>query len=88
MTAPTDAELIRSFTKGDNPAFDVLFDRYKDGVYSLAYRTLGPADAEDVAQDVFVQLCRSLHRFRGEAAFKTWLFRLTLNVCRDHIRKR
>lgn len=82
-----DANLIHDFKQGDKSAFDALFDRYRDGVYSLVYRTLGPAGAEDAAQDVFVQLYKSLHRFRGDAAFKTWLFRLTLNVCRDHIRR-
>ena len=83
-----DADLIREFKQGDESAFDALFDRYRDSVYSLAYRTLGSAGAEDTAQDVFVQVYESLHRFRGDAAFKTWLFRLTLNVCRDHIRRR
>lgn len=90
MTDPKcvdDANLIRDFNQGDESAFDTLFDRYRDGVYSLAYRTLGPSGAEDAAQDVFVALYKSLHRFRGDAAFKTWLFRLTLNVCRDHIRR-
>jgi len=90
MTEPriaSDADLILAFKRGDESAFDALFDHHRDSVYSLAYRTLGEARAEDATQDAFLQLYKSLSRFRGDSTFKTWLFRLTLNVCRDHIRR-
>src|SRR5690606_26993164 len=57
-------------------------------VTRLVFRMLGPTpDVEDVVQEVFVHVSRSLHRFRGEARFTTWLHRLTVNVVRMHLRK-
>ncbi|MCA9583257.1 MAG: RNA polymerase sigma factor, partial [Myxococcales bacterium] len=57
--------------------------------FRLIVRTIGQsADTDDVVQEVFVQVYRSLHKFRGEAKFSTWLYRLTLNVARMHIRKK
>lgn len=66
-----------------------IFDRYAPRVYNLARRLLGnEADAEDVTQDVFVQVLRKLPTFRGEAAFPTWLYRVTVNAALAFRRKR
>ncbi|HKI35933.1 MAG TPA: sigma-70 family RNA polymerase sigma factor [Gemmataceae bacterium] len=68
---------------------EVIFSRYAPRVYNLARRLLGnEADAEDVTQDVFVQLLRKLPTFRGEAAFPTWLYRVTVNAALAYRRKR
>jgi RNA polymerase sigma-70 factor (ECF subfamily) len=66
-----------------------IFDEYAPRVYHLAHRLLGnAADAEDVAQDVFLQVVRKLPTFRGEAAFSTWLYRVTVNAALAYRRKR
>lgn len=83
-----DLELVDRFKHGDETAFDELFHRHKDRVYSLVYRTVGPTEADDVCQDVFVGIYRSLRKFKGDASFQTWLFRVTLNTCTDHLRKK
>lgn len=57
-------------------------------MYNLAYRMLGnPSDAEDLTQDLFLQVLRKLETFRGESAFSTWLYRVAANLCKDHFRK-
>jgi RNA polymerase sigma-70 factor (ECF subfamily) len=57
-------------------------------MYNLAYRILGNAsDAEDLTQDVFLQILRKLQTFRGESAFSTWLYRVAINLCKDHLRR-
>src|SRR2546430_17689603 len=66
-----------------------VFHDYAPRVYSLARRMLGSdADAEDVTQDVLLQVLRKLHTFRGESAFPTWLHRVTVNAALAHRRKR
>jgi len=71
------------------PTPEKLFDEYAPRVYHLARRLLGNAtDAEDVTQDVFLQVIRKLPTFRGEAAFSTWLYRITVNAALAYRRKR
>src|SRR3954453_17128380 len=66
-----------------------VFHEYLPRVYNLARRMLGnDADAEDVTQDVLLQVVRKLHTFRGDAAFSTWLHRVTVNAALAHRRKR
>jgi RNA polymerase sigma-70 factor (ECF subfamily) len=73
---------------GDETAFAILVDRYGQPVLSLCYAsTLNPADAEDLAQDVFLAAWRGLPGFRGEASFSTWLFALARNACIDRARR-
>jgi RNA polymerase sigma-70 factor (ECF subfamily) len=67
--------------RGDRTAFAELFRRHRNDVARLAFRMLGPsADIEDVVQEVFLQVHRSLGEFRGQAKFSTWLHRVTVNV--------
>ncbi len=73
---------------GDVTAFEELYQSYHRRVYSLCLRmTRNTTEAEDLTQDVFVQLFRKLKTFRGEASFVTWLHRLTVNVVLMHFRK-
>jgi RNA polymerase sigma-70 factor (ECF subfamily) len=70
-------------------AFEQLYERHNRRVYSLCLRmTQNAAEAEDLAQEAFIQLFRKIGSFRGESAFTTWLHRLTVNQCLMHFRKK
>jgi RNA polymerase sigma-70 factor (ECF subfamily) len=74
-------DLVRRSQRGDRVAFTELFRRHRGDVSRLVFRMLGPtADAEDVVQEVFLQVHKSLTEFRGQAKFTTWLHRVTVNV--------
>ncbi len=81
--------LVERAIAGDIPAFERLILRYERRVLTLAWRLLGSAeDAEDASQEVLVRLHRYLHRFEDGREFAPWLYRMTVNVCRDLLRKR
>lgn len=89
MAEGSDGELVRRTLEGDSAAFTVLVRRHERRVYSVALRMLGrPEDASDASQDAFLTAFTKLDRFRGEAAFSTWLHRVTVNACYDILRKR
>lgn len=84
-----DNELVALAQRGDLEAFDELVSLHQDRVFALAYRMLGNADdAGDIQQDTFVRAWRSLRKFRGNAAFPTWLHRITVNLCISQKRRR
>ena len=85
-----DAGLIESCRRGDRRAFRALYDLYKDRVYSIAFYFFhGDAStARDATQQVFLKLIANIGRFRAQAAFSTWLYRLVVNVCLDEARSR
>jgi RNA polymerase sigma-70 factor (ECF subfamily) len=88
-SADRDEDLVRRFLSGDRGAFAVLVERHERRVYNLALRMTGrEEDARDAAQDAFLTALRKLSSFRGEAAFSTWLHRVTVNACYDLLRKR
>jgi len=77
-----DQELVRKAREGSHAAFDVLFQRHKQFIYNVCYSMLGSADdAVDATQAAFIQAYRAIRRFRGEAAFRSWLYRISVNVC-------
>lgn len=80
--------LIDRCVTGDVRAFELLVTEYYRPVHAYAARMVGAQAAEDVAQDVFLRMYRSLDTFRGDASFTTWLFRITHNVCIDYRRRR
>ena len=88
----SDEELVRLCQESlpdDVRAFAALVERYRQQVFAIAYRMLGDAqEAEDQAQEVFIKVYRSIKRFRGDAAFSTWLYRITTNSCLDALAKR
>lgn len=85
----SDTNLARSAAKGNVQAFEELYKRHYRRVYALCFRMLqNAAEAEDLTQDVFVQLYRKIGSFRGDSAFTTWLHRLTVNQVLMHFRKR
>src|ERR1041385_2092112 len=84
----SDRELIDDFLQsGNSESFRTLVERYQDRVFRLVASVLGPAhskDAEDVAQETFLQVYRQLKSFRGEAQFGTWLYRIAYRRALDH----
>jgi RNA polymerase sigma-70 factor, ECF subfamily len=84
------AEILAACRSGDRDAFRVVYDLYKDRVYSIAlYFFHGdPAAASDVTQHIFLKLMTSVGQFRGDAEFSTWLYRLAVNACMDVARRR
>ena len=87
-TAWTDEELVARSIAGDTESFDQLILRWERPIYALAYRTIGrEEDARDIVQDTFLRAYRALPGFKGQAKFSSWLYRITLNLCRDWIRK-
>lgn len=85
-----DIDLVHRLQQGDTAALQELVVKYQKWVYSLCYRVLGNhADADDVAQETFVAVYRHINRFRPQpnATFAGWLYRITVNLCRNQIRK-
>ncbi len=84
-----DSFLVARAARGDPAAFTTLFQRHYPAIHAFAYRlALCPAEADDIAQDTFVQAARSLAHFRGEASFKNWLYTIATNKSRDRFRQR
>lgn len=83
-----DELLVAHAKAGDRDAFAELVGRHYDFIHRVAWKWCGRAgDAEDIAQDVCVRLGRAIRGFKGQGAFTTWLYALTLNAARDHARK-
>ncbi len=84
-----DIDLCRLATDGNLAAFEVLYQRYNRRTYSLCLRmTNSQTEAEDLTQEVFIQLFRKIGSFRGDSAFSTWLHRMTVNQVLMHFRRR
>jgi RNA polymerase sigma-70 factor (ECF subfamily) len=84
----SDVFLALRARDGEREAFRQLLEQNYDRIYRVAYRFCGNADnAEDIAQDICIGLVGKLASFKGEARFSSWLYRVTLNACRDHARR-
>ncbi len=84
----SDEELVARSRGGDLDSFNQLVLRWERPIYALAYRVIGrEEDARDVAQETFLRAFRALGGFKGQAKFSSWLYRITLNLCRDWIRR-
>jgi RNA polymerase sigma-70 factor (ECF subfamily) len=84
----TDEELVALSQGGDTESFNQLILRWERPIYALAYRTIGrEEEARDVCQETFLRAYRALPRFRGQAKFSSWLYRIALNLCRDWMRR-
>lgn len=83
-----DRELIRRFLAGDVDAFETLMQAHEQRVFSICLRMLRERDAAlDATQDVFLTVFRKADRYKEQAAFSTWLYRVTVNTCYDHLRR-
>ena len=84
-----DENVIEACQQGDREAFELLFETYKDKVFSIAVYSSGGdrAVADDVTQQIFLKLFTAIRQFRGESEFTTWLYRLVVNACLDERRR-
>ena len=86
--ASSDEELVARSMGGDLDSFNQLVLRWERPIFALAYRVIGrEEEARDVAQETFLRAFRALPGFKGQAKFSSWLYRITLNLCRDWMRK-
>jgi RNA polymerase sigma-70 factor (ECF subfamily) len=84
----SDEELVARSRGGDLDSFNQLVLRWERPIYALAYRVIGrEEEARDVAQETFLRAFRALSGFKGQSKFSSWLYRITLNLCRDWIRR-
>ena len=84
-----DAELIEQFQNGDTAAFDALFTRYQKRTFRLVQRFVSnPEDASDLTQDAFIRAYQGLGDFKSQCQFYSWLYRITVNLCIDFLRKK
>ena len=85
----TDERLVESIQNGDQPAFRELVERYQRRLFSVAYGMVrNREDALDVVQEAFIKIHRHIDNFQGSSSFYTWAYRITANLCIDHLRKR
>ncbi len=83
-----DFSLVKRFIDGDESAFAILVQRHKEKVRNIIYLTMNSSNSvDDIAQDVFLTVYRNLDDFRFESQFTTWLYRITVNKCKDYMRK-
>ena len=88
-TRAEDAALAERLRAADTTAYEELYRRYGSRLYGLAYRMMGrAADAEDMLQEIFLQVFRRVDTFKGDSALGTWLYRLAMNLCLDRLRSR
>ena len=89
MEVKDDIWYVNKVLSGDTHSFSYLVDKYEDVVFSIAMKVLrNREDAEELAQESFIKAFKSLHTFKGNARFSTWLYRITYNNCISEIRKR
>jgi RNA polymerase sigma-70 factor (ECF subfamily) len=87
--AETDGDLVQRHRYGDPRAFEQVYQRFASMVYNMALRLSGDADeAQDLTQEVFLRVFKSLSRFRGRSSLKTWIYRVSLNHCRSRLGRR
>ncbi|MFH4966040.1 RNA polymerase sigma factor [Gaetbulibacter sp. M235] len=88
MTTNDDIYYINLIIEGNSKAFSVLVDRYKDLVFSLALKMVkNREEAEEVAQDTFIKVFKSLSKFKGDSKFSTWIYKVAYNTCLDRLKK-
>jgi RNA polymerase sigma-70 factor (ECF subfamily) len=87
-TAPTDMELVERYLNGDSEAFEQILKRYDQKIFNFGLRMCRHRqDAEDLLQETFLNVLRYVDRFRGESAFKNWLYKIASSVCIKKRRK-
>jgi len=88
LESDNDFSLIKRFIDGDSTVFQLLVKRHKEKVRNIIYLTISNSNSvDDIAQEVFITVYKNLNNFRFESQFTTWLYRITVNKCKDHLRK-
>lgn len=83
----SDEELIELIKTGNDNAFSYIVQRYQHKIYSWVYRFMHmPEETEDMSQEIFVTLYRTLEQFRGECSFSTWIYRIAINLCKNRLK--
>ena len=84
-----EASLVKACKEGDQSAFNLLVWRWERPLFNFTYKYVGDAQlAQDLVQETFVRVLRSIHRYEHRGAFSTWLYQIAVNLCRDHFRKK
>ena len=85
----SESDLVKAFQEGSRPAFDKLVIKYKDRVFSLCYSFLKDyEESNDCTQEIFIKVYRSLKGFKFKSSFSTWLYRVTVNTCKNRLRSK
>lgn len=84
-----EALLLKKIKNGDIASFELLISEYQVYAYNIAYRMLGnEEDAKDVTQEALIKVYKSIHKFKENSSFSTWLYRIVMNTCKDELKKR
>jgi len=87
--SPHEADLVKACQEGDQTAFNLLVWRWEKPLFNFTYKYVGDAHlAQDLVQETFIRVLRSIHGYEHRAAFSTWLYRIAINLCKDHFRKK
>ncbi len=88
LSLDDDFSLIKRFIDGEESVFRFIVQRHKEKVRNIIYLTLGSnEDVDDIAQEVFITVYKNLNQFKFQSQFTTWLYRVTVNKCKDYLRK-
>ncbi len=85
--SPSERVLAARASRGDVGAFSSLVRKHSQLVYRVSARMLGVQEAQDASQEVWLRVWRNIHRFRGESAFSTWLYKITVNTCLNYSKR-
>lgn len=86
---PEEARLIMACQEGDSSAFNLLVWRWEKPLYNFIYKYVGDATlAEDLVQDTFIRVLKSIKRYTHQGSFSTWLYRIAINLCKDHLKRK
>ncbi len=83
-----EQKLIESLKRADSRAYDELYREYVEKIGGIARSYLGVDDVEDVIQEVFIKVYKNIKKFRGDSSLSTWIYRITVNVCKDMLGKK
>ena len=87
--SPEEARLIEACKEGDASAFNLLVWRWEKPLYNFVYKYVGHADtAQDLVQETFVRVLKNIERYTHRGSFSTWLYRIAINLCKDHLKKK
>lgn len=84
-----DQQIVSQCVNGEREGFELLIDNYQSKVINISYGMLSnQEDAYDVSQEVFIKIYKSIDKFQGNSSLSTWIYRITMNMCKDFLRKR